>query len=212
MSKTTGNVVDPFPFIERYGIDALRYYLAREIRFGEDGMFTEEGFEDRYASELGNELGNLLNRTVSMIERYRDGVVPADPGRDAELAAEVADRVAAVRACFDRLDITRALADEAWSLVRRLNRLVEERAPWVLARDPDLGEELDQALFSLAEGLRAACILLWPFIPGSAERALSALGQPSDDVALDRAAWGAGLANARVAPTAPLFPRVEVPA
>ena len=90
MSKTTGNVVDPFPFIERYGIDALRYYLAREVRFGEDGTFAEETFEARYDRELANELGNLLNRTVAMVERYRDGVVPADPGGDAELAAEVA--------------------------------------------------------------------------------------------------------------------------
>ncbi len=84
MSKTTGNVVDPFPFIERYGIDALRYYLAREVRFGEDGTFTAEGFEARYSGELANELGNLLNRVVSMIGRYRDGVVPADGGDDAD--------------------------------------------------------------------------------------------------------------------------------
>ena len=80
MSKTTGNVVDPFPFIDQYGIDALRYYLVREVRFGEDGTFTAEGFEARYSGELANELGNLLNRVVSMVGRYRDGVVPADPG------------------------------------------------------------------------------------------------------------------------------------
>ena len=96
MSKTTGNVVDPFPFIEEYGIDALRYYLTREVRFGEDGTFTAEGFEARYSQELANELGNLLNRVVSMIGRYRDGVVPPDGGHDGELAAEVA---AAAEAC-----------------------------------------------------------------------------------------------------------------
>ncbi len=101
MSKTTGNLVDPFPFIEDYGIDALRYYLSREIRFGEDGTFSAEGFDARYTGELANELGNLLNRTVSMIDRYRDGVVPADQGLDGELATAVAAQQAEVVAAFD---------------------------------------------------------------------------------------------------------------
>jgi len=87
LSKTTGNIVDPFPYIERYGLDALRYYLCREIRFGDDGTFTDEGFHQRYTSELANDFGNLLSRTTKMIERYRDGVVPDDPGGDADLAA-----------------------------------------------------------------------------------------------------------------------------
>ena len=208
MSKTTGNVVDPFPFIAEYGIDALRYYLAREVRFGEDGTFTAEGFEARYSQELGNELGNLLNRVVSMIGRYRDGVVPADPGGDGELAGEVAEAVEATLAGYDRLDISRALEDQ-WRLVQRLNRLVEQRAPWTLAKDPARARELDQTLFSLAEGLRAAAILLWPVIPGSAERILASLGQDAADVAISRAAWGAGRPGARVTPTGPLFPRIE---
>ena len=208
MSKTLGNVVDPFPFIERYGIDALRYYLAREVRFGEDGTFTAEGFEQRYAGELANELGNLLNRTVNMIGRYRDGVVPADRGADGALAAEVAATVDAVRAAHEALDISRAM-DEAWALVRRINRLAEERAPWALAKDPERAGELDQALFSLAEGLRIAALLVWSVIPGSAERLLSALGQDPAAVALDDARWGAGRAEARTAPIPPLFPRVE---
>ena len=211
MSKTVGNVVDPFPFIERYGIDALRYYLAREVRFGEDGTFAEETFEARYTAELANDLGNLLNRTVSMIARYRDGAVPADPGGDVELAGEVAEHVAAVRTAIDDLDVTGAL-ETTWGLVRRLNRLVEERAPWTLARDPGRGEELDRALFGLAEGLRATLILLWPYIPGSAERGLRALGQSPDAVGLDGAAWGAGTPGAQVEPAEPLFPRVEVAA
>ncbi|MDX6645768.1 MAG: methionyl-tRNA synthetase [Miltoncostaeaceae bacterium] len=208
MSKTRGNVIDPFPYIERYGVDALRFYLVREVRFGEDGIFSDEGFAARYSSELANDLGNLLNRIVSMVERYRDGLVPADPGGDRELAAEAEQRVAAVRAAFDEMDLTGAL-DAAWGLVPRLNRLVEERAPWVLARDAGRAEELDQALASLAEGLRIAAILLWPFIPGSAERALRALGQPPEAVALALAAWGAGQGGARVAPAGPLFPRME---
>ncbi len=208
MSKTTGNVVDPFPFIDEYGIDALRYYLTREVRFGEDGTFTAEGFEARYSQELANELGNLLNRVVSMIGRYRGGVVPPDGGHDGELAAEVA---AAAQACvtgFDRLDLSRA-AEDVWRLVQRLNRLVEQRAPWTLAKDPARAGDLDQTLFSLAEGLRAAAILLWPVIPGSASRILAALGQDPGDASLARAGWGAGTPGATVVPTGPLFPRVE---
>jgi methionyl-tRNA synthetase len=208
MSKTLGNVVDPFPFIERYGVDALRYYLVREVSFGEDGIFSAEGFDARYNGELANELGNLLNRTVSMIGRYRDGRVPPDPGTEGELAAEIGRTVAGVRERFDRVELTRA-AEEAWVLVRRLNRLAEERAPWTLAKDPARARELDAALVALAEGLRAAAILLWPVMPGSCERALVALGQPAGEVALARAEWGAGVAEAQVAPTGQLFPRVE---
>ena len=208
MSKTTGNVVDPFPFIAEYGIDALRYYLAREVRFGEDGTFTAEGFEGRYSQELANELGNLLNRVVSMIGRYRDGVVPADPGGDRDVADEVAAAVEATVAGYDRLDISRAVEDD-WRLVQRLNRLVEQRAPWTLAKDPARAAELDQTLFSLAEGLRAAALLLWPVIPGSAERILASLGQNPADTLLERAVWGAGIQGATVQPSGPLFPRVE---
>jgi len=208
MSKTTGNVVDPFPFIESYGIDALRYYLVREVRFGEDGTFTAEGFEGRYAGELANELGNLLNRVVSMIGRYRDGVVPPDTAAGAELAAEVASTTEAFTGDFARLDLSRGVED-VWRLVQRLNRLVEERAPWTLAKDPDRAGELDATLLALAEGLRAVAILLWPVIPGSSERILAALGQDPADVAIASAAWGAGRPGATVAPQGQLFPRVE---
>ncbi len=208
MSKTTGNVVDPFPFIDQYGIDALRYYLVREVRFGEDGTFTAEGFEARYAGELANELGNLLNRVVSMIGRYRDGVVPADTGAEGALAAEVAATVEAFRADVERLDLSRG-AEDVWRLVQRLNRLVEERAPWTLAKDPARAAELDATLFALAEGLRAVAIMLWSVMPGSGERILRALGQDPRDVALASAAWGAGRPGATVAPAGPLFPRVE---
>jgi methionyl-tRNA synthetase len=213
MSKTAGNVIDPFPFIERYGIDAVRYYLVREISFGEDGTFSAEGFEARYTGELANELGNLLSRVVRMVERYRGGQVPVGAATDAALAGEVETAAAAVEAAFDRLELTRAL-DEAWTLVRRLNRLVEERAPWALAKDPARDRELDETLATLVDGLRCAAILLWPFIPGSAERVLSALGEDPGQVTLARARLGAGDQGALVA--APegggLFPRVEVPA
>lgn len=208
MSKTAGNVIDPFPFVERYGIDPLRYYLVREVSFGADGVFSAEGFEARYTGELANELGNLLNRTVSMVGRYRDGRVPADPGDDGELADEVATTIDSFCREMDQLALTRA-ADVVWALVRRLNRLVEERAPWTLAKDPDRSRELDQALFSLAEGLRAVSVMLIPIMPGSMNRALEALGQPIEEVGIDVARWGNGVADAVVTPSGPLFPRIE---
>jgi len=208
MSKTTGNLVDPFPFIHDYGLDALRYYLAREIRFGDDGTFSAEGFDARYTGELANELGNLLNRTVSMIGRYRDGIVPVDHGQDTALGAEIATRTDEIIAAFDAADITRAV-EAAWVIVRDLNRLVEQRAPWTLAKDPDQADALDQVLFSLAAGLKSVLVLLWPIIPTSVERALLSLGQQPTDITLTDAVWGDGIAGATVTVIPPLFPRVE---
>jgi methionyl-tRNA synthetase len=208
MSKTTGNVVDPFPFIDQYGIDALRYYLVREVRFGEDGTFTAEGFEARYSGELANELGNLLNRVVSMIGRYRDGVVPAAGAAHGDVVGEVDAALAALVRGFEQLDLSRAVED-VWAVVRRLNRLVEETKPWQLAKDPGRAADLDGVLFTLAEGLRSVAIMLWPVIPGSSERILAALGQDPAETSIASAAWGAGRAGATVAPAGPLFPRVE---
>lgn len=211
LSKTTGNLIDPLPYVERYGIDALRWYLAREIRFGEDGPFSDEGFAQRYTSELANEYGNLVSRVVSMVNRYRDGVVPADPGGDGEFADLVGERVDAVKAALDVYDVTVA-AEEAWKLIRRLNRLVEERQPWVLAKDPDRAEDLDQVLVTLAEGVRAASILLWPFMPGVCGRALAALGSPLPAPLLSDIAWGSAPGSVLVPLEGQLFPRVEDPA
>jgi methionyl-tRNA synthetase len=209
LSKTTGNIVDPFPYIARYGLDALRYYLCREIRFGEDGTFTDEGFHQRYTSELANDFGNLLSRTAKMIERYRGGVVPVDGGGDADLAAEAATARDEVMARFADDDVTGAV-EAAWVWVRRLNRLVEEREPWALAKDEARADDLDQALFSLAEGLRIAAILLWPVLPDSCAHVLGALGQPTGGPILADAAWGAGASGCTVVPIPPLFPRIEV--
>ena len=208
LSKTTGNIVDPFPYIERYGLDALRYYLCREIRFGDDGTFTDEGFHQRYTSELANDFGNLLSRTTKMIERYRDGVVPDDPGGDADLAAEAVATRDEVVGLFGRDEVTGAV-EAAWGWVRRLNRLVEEREPWTLAKDDARAGDLDQALFSLANGLRIAAILLWPVLPDSCGKVLAALGEPADAVDLGLATWDSGTPGARVVPPEPLFPRIE---
>jgi methionyl-tRNA synthetase len=208
MSKTLGNVLDPFQVIDVYGVDALRYYCFREVSFGQDGSISTEGFESRYNTELANEYGNLASRTLGMIERYRDGVVPeAEP--DPELAKELDGIASVVSGNLERAELSVAL-EEIWSRgVRRLNRYVEEQAPWKLAKDGDPAR-LDQVLYTLAEGIRVVSVLLHPYVPGSAGRLLSALGQGGDEaLALDRARLGAAAGGTRVAKLEPLFPRVE---
>jgi methionyl-tRNA synthetase len=202
MSKSLGNVLDPFEIIERFGTDALRYYLLRDVTFGEDGSVSTEAFERRYDTELANELGNLANRTLSMVGRYRDGTVP-DVEVDPALAADfdrLADRVAER---IDRVELTPAL-DDIWQRVRRLNRYVEEQAPWQLAKDPERAADLDRVLRTLAEGLRVVTVLLSPWIPGAAEKLLAALGTP--DLSLANARFGAGTIGA-AGPLQPLFPK-----
>ena len=153
MSKSLGNVLDPFAVIERFGADALRFYLLRDVPFGQDGSVSTASFEQRYETELANELGNLASRTIAMVPRYRDGRRPP-PGRRRSWRARLR------RACpsgsaelIDRAELTLAL-DEIWQRVRRLNRYVEEQAPWQLAKDEARADELDRVLGTLVEGLR----------------------------------------------------------
>jgi methionyl-tRNA synthetase len=202
MSKSLGNVLDPFEVIARFGADALRFYLLRDVPFGQDGSVSTAAFELRYETELANELGNLANRTISMLLRYRDGVVaPADV--DPVLAADFAGLPEKVAAHLDRAELTLAL-EEIWQRVRRLNRYVEERAPFRLAKDEQAAEELDRVLANLAEGLRAVTVLLWPYLPASAERLLEALGTP--DTSLAGAALGSGRVE-QVSAIGSLFPK-----
>ena len=204
MSKSLGNVIDPFEVIEKYGVDALRYYLLASVALGQDGNVSPAEFEARYDAELANQFGNLASRTTAMIVRYRDGVVP-----DAEIAPELRrfEQLADdVRPHLDKVEVTQALS-LIWSLVRQLNQYVQEREPWQLAKDESAAAELDVVLYTLAEGLRVASVLAHPFIPDSAERVLAALGR--EDLSLERARLGAVGGGARVEKLAPLFPKVE---
>jgi methionyl-tRNA synthetase len=205
MSKTLGNVIDPMEVIDRLGADALRYYLLREVRFGQDGDVTWEGLHRRYDGELANELGNLVSRTTNMIGRYRDGRVPAGASVLAPANETVARRL-------EEVDLTGAL-EEIWGLVRAANRFVEERAPWALAKSDRLddAERLDETLYTLADAVRALGVLLWPFVPSSAERLLEAVGDPGA-TGWERAGLGLLAAGAPVTQPPPLFPRVEAPA
>jgi methionyl-tRNA synthetase len=202
MSKSLGNVLDPFAVIEQFGSDALRFYLLREVPFGQDGSVSTASFELRYETELANELGNLANRTIAMLLRYRDGA-PAPGEVDPLLAADFAGLPELVSAHIDRAELTAAL-EAIWQRVRRLNRYVEEQAPWRLAKDEERAEDLDRVLRTLAEGLRSVTVLLWPYLPSSAERLLAALGAP--ELSLAGAELGAG-AIERVSALEPLFPK-----
>jgi methionyl-tRNA synthetase len=184
------------------------------VTFGQDGVISLEGFEQRYNNELANELGNLVSRVVSMIAKYRDGHLSpaAAPGADQGLAAEGEAMVATVTEHLGAVEITAAL-EAAWEFVRRLNRYVEEEAPWKLAKDPAQAERLDLVLHGLAAGLRLVALTLYPVIPDTAVEILRRLGQPHEtaDLALDQARWN-GLAAADVVVAPPLFPRIDAEA
>jgi methionyl-tRNA synthetase len=219
MSKTRGNVLDPFAVIEQYGVDSLRFYLMREVTFGQDGVISLEGFEQRYNNELANELGNLVSRSVSMIGKYRAGRIPAlagdgrfDGGGEGGLAREGGAKVAAPRDRLSALEITPAL-EHVWEFVRRLNRYVEEEAPWKLARDEAQAGRLDEVLNGLAAGLRLVALSLYPVMPATAVEILRRLSQPRDgpDLVLERAHWDA-LTAAAVEQAPSLFPRIEAKA
>jgi methionyl-tRNA synthetase len=180
MSKSLGNVLDPFEVMEEYGTDALRFYLMRDVPFGSDGAVGIDAVRTRYETELANEYGNLASRTIAMVQRYRDGVVPA-VARDPSLEPELEGLPQEVAALMDRAETTQAL-ERIWQRVRRLNRYVEERAPWQLARDPEAADQLDQTLGSLVEGLRTINVMLEPYMPASTEKLRAALGAPGGAV------------------------------
>jgi methionyl-tRNA synthetase len=202
MSKSLGNVLDPFAVIERFGADALRFYLLRDVSFGQDGSVSTAAFEQRYATELANDYGNLASRTLAMIARYRDGRVPA-LAPDAALAEDFNGLPERVCELIDAVELTAAL-EEIWQRVRRLNRYVEECAPWQLAKDSARADDLDRVLATLAEGLRVVTVLLHAYLPASTQRLLDALGAP--DIGLTGAELGGG-SVVRVEQIEPLFPK-----
>jgi methionyl-tRNA synthetase len=204
MSKSLGNVLDPEETIERFGADALRFYCLREVSFGQDGQVSTVGFEARYESELADQYGNLASRVVSMLWRYRDGVVPEATAGEG-LRAEFHAAFARARDHFDQLELTAAL-EEAWALVRRLNRYVEETQPWQLAREEAAAGQLDQVLYELAEGLRVTTLLLHPYMPTTTDRLLDALAEP--DRSLRR--FGSRQGGQSIGELSPLFPKSAV--
>ena len=205
MSKSTGNVVDPITVIDEWGVDAFRFYVLRELDIGPDGNWTDAGFAARYSAELANGLGNLVNRSLSMLKRYRNGVVPA---RSSELAAEAEKVVAETRSLLEQNQLQGALL-AIWSLVTRANQYVDHTAPFKLAKDPAKAARLDEVLYNLAEICRILAVLLWPFLPGTAAKIYAQLGLTGEPNQFSAATWG-GLAAGHVIGTpAPLFPRKD---
>ncbi len=219
ISKSLGNVIDPIALVDRFGTDALRNWLLRDMPRTEDGNFTFQRLITRYNDDLANDLGNLVNRTVSMIGRYRDGVVP-EPGAAHETDVELTRLAAALparrHAALEDFDFRAALA-AIWELVTRANKYVEESAPWTLAKSAKGGDEaaarrLDTVLYTLAESLRLIAWHLAPFLPGASGKIAVWLGVSPASEGRDwneLARWGGLLAGTRVAKPQPIFPRVE---
>ena len=210
MSKSLGNVLDPFEVIERFGADALRYYLFREVSFGQDGSVSAAGFETRYETELANEFGNLASRTLAMIDRYRGGsVLEAEP--DPELGPAFNGAVERVSQHLENAELSHAL-EEIWNLVRRLNQYVEETRPWELAKEEAKTGRLDLVLYNLAEGLRVTTLLLLPYLPETGNRLLDALGEPRAEPERPLSDFGDGRGGQKIEKLPPLFPKLEATA
>ena len=207
MSKSTGNVVDPVALIDEWGVDAFRFYVLRELDIGPDGNWTDAGFRGRYSAELANGLGNLVNRSLSMLKRYRNGLVPPV---SKELASDAEKVVSETRSLLQANQLQAALLS-IWSLVTRANQYVDQTAPFKLAKDPANAKRLDDVLYNLAETCRVLAVLLWPFIPATAEKIYAQLGLSGSPNKMNAASWGGLPAGHSIGETAALFPRKDQP-
>ena len=213
MSKSKGNVIDPLALIDEFSADAIRYFLLREINLGSDGNFSRDALINRINADLANDLGNLLHRTVSMIEKYHGGIVEdkgVEAPVDVELKNLVAETVAGYVTAMDGLEINTAIKS-VWALISRANKYIDETEPWILAKDEAKADRLKTVMYNLAETMRIVAILISPFIPSTSPKIYTQLGLAvPEQFLLAEAVWG-GLANGtKVAKGQPLYPRIEI--
>ena len=214
MSKSKGNVVDPKVLVDRYGVDAIRYFLLREIAFGQDGNFTNEALIQRINSDLANDLGNLVSRTVGMIEKYFDGKVPADR-EETEFDASLKDTAKAVTEKVDTLLDKMLFSDaltEIWTLIRRSNKYVDETQPWVLAKDDSQKAKLANVLYNLSEAIRIVSVLIQPFMPNTPKLIWKQLGVSEGEATTWDSAktWGVLPADTVYTKGDVIFPRIDM--
>jgi methionyl-tRNA synthetase len=210
MSKSRGNIVRPTPIAEVMGVDALRYFLLREIVFGQDGSFSFDALVTRYNADLANGLGNLASRTLNMIEQYRGGAIPESTG-DAAIAQMASTTVKAVLEAYDRFEFSRAL-EQIWSIVSAVDKFIVERAPWKLAKDAGAKDRLDQTLYTAAEALRIVTALAYPVLPHATEAIWSQLGfsKALDTVRTADLEFGLLKPGQKIGQIAGVFPRLDV--